>query len=357
MGRFLADTLLTDLARSEHLRLVERAQIGRTLTELRLQSTGLTEPQQVQKIGKILGADRLIVGSYLLHGTDILINARLLDVHTGRVAPGSAANANGSRDDLQPTVERLAGRLHRRITGTDLPTEGDPAPTQRAKSVDAAARPLWSYWGDPYDATALSLGLWPQRYALSAGPPIFRGLIGADWWTMPSLNRVPQGIASVGREAQPRSTPPHSGPDVHAPRNPGSSDAGAEPDPIVIKVEAPRFVPDPDGFTGLIVEAFGLPVERAMSARILDEDGRVIYPEAGREPSEETAEDLGTIAYYHSGADATRAGQKPLNVPALQVSGDDLIVSRETGDRILNENRRTHFLWEWRVCFLVDSSR
>ena len=40
LGRFLADTLLTDLAQSEKLHMVERAEIGKALTELKLQSTG-----------------------------------------------------------------------------------------------------------------------------------------------------------------------------------------------------------------------------------------------------------------------------------------------------------------------------
>src|SRR5579862_9795656 len=60
LGRFLADTLLTDLAQSKQLVLVERAQIGKTLTELKLQTSGLAEPSQVKRLGRLIGADRLI---------------------------------------------------------------------------------------------------------------------------------------------------------------------------------------------------------------------------------------------------------------------------------------------------------
>ena len=127
MGRFLADTLLTDLAQSERLHMVERAEIGKALTELKLQSTGLTEPQDVKKVGKLLGADRLIVGSFLFRDNQLILNARLLDVRTGRVSPGGAANVSGSRENVLPLVHQLARSFHRRVTGSDLLAE-NPRP-------------------------------------------------------------------------------------------------------------------------------------------------------------------------------------------------------------------------------------
>src|SRR5947209_10750856 len=84
LGRFIAETLLTDLAQSQQLNLVERTEIRQALTELKLQSTGLVEPQNVKQLGKLVGADRLIVGSFFLHDDQVFVNARLLDVKTGR---------------------------------------------------------------------------------------------------------------------------------------------------------------------------------------------------------------------------------------------------------------------------------
>ena len=60
LGRFLAETLLTDLAQSRTLHLVERTEIRKALTELKLQSTGLFEMQQIKQLGKMVRADRLI---------------------------------------------------------------------------------------------------------------------------------------------------------------------------------------------------------------------------------------------------------------------------------------------------------
>lgn len=141
-GRFLADTLLTDLAQSERLRLVERTEIRKALLELKLQSTGLVEPQQVQQLGKLISADKVIVGSYQSHNGTLTVNARLLEVGTGRLAPGGAANVSGNENVLLPLVHQLAHLLHKKITGTDFRIDGelepvDPAPASNISIRDA----------------------------------------------------------------------------------------------------------------------------------------------------------------------------------------------------------------------------
>ncbi len=130
-GRFLAETLLTDMSQSGKLQLVERNEIKHALDELKLQSTGLFDPSQIKQLGKLVRADHLIVGSYLENGDQMIVNARLLDVETGRVAPGGGANVVGPRKDLLGLVHRLAHLLHRRITGEDFVLEGEtPQPLE-----------------------------------------------------------------------------------------------------------------------------------------------------------------------------------------------------------------------------------
>lgn len=130
LGRFLADTLLTDLAHSEKLILVERAELKQAFAELKLQSTGLIEPQQVTQVGKIVGADCLIVGSYLLKDGQLLINARLLNVQNGRLMSGGGASVAGASDQLLPLVHRLAHLFHQRVTGEGIRLDDEPEPTQ-----------------------------------------------------------------------------------------------------------------------------------------------------------------------------------------------------------------------------------
>ena len=120
IGQEIAETLGTDLAKSERITLVERSQLGQALRELRLQSTGLTEPAQARKVGKLVGADAIIVGSFYLRGNQIVINARVVDVRTGKVMAGRAENVQGKLSDLYILLGDLANRLHVRLTGQEL---------------------------------------------------------------------------------------------------------------------------------------------------------------------------------------------------------------------------------------------
>ena len=133
LTHFLAETLLTTLQQSDKLTLVDRSALRAAFAELKLQSTGLVEPQQVKKIGRLVSADHLIVGSFLVRDGSLTINARLLDVKTGKLAPGGAASVSGSRKDFLSLTTQLARKFHRRVTGEELLADSEPVapPTPR----------------------------------------------------------------------------------------------------------------------------------------------------------------------------------------------------------------------------------
>ncbi len=124
-GRLITDTLLTDLAQSDQLHIVERAEFRRALSELNLSTDSLYEPSEVRRIGRRLDADRILVGSSFVHDDHITLNARLLDVHTGRIVPGGAASVSGDRSDVSGLTHRLARLIYRRATGSDLVLDED----------------------------------------------------------------------------------------------------------------------------------------------------------------------------------------------------------------------------------------
>jgi len=124
-GKFLADTLLTDLSQSRQMRMVERSEIKKAMDELKLQDTLVFEPQQARELGRLIRADELIVGSYLIRDGQVMVNARLLDLATGRVVSGGASNVTGDSHALFTVVHRLAHLLHRRVTGQDFVIDGE----------------------------------------------------------------------------------------------------------------------------------------------------------------------------------------------------------------------------------------
>jgi TolB-like protein len=416
LGRFLAETLLTDLAQSQTLHLVERTEIRKALTELKLQATGLFEPQQVKELGKMVRADRLIVGSFLLRDTLIIVNARLLDVRSGQLAPGGAANVSGDRNDLLLLTHRLARQFHRRVTGTDLRL--DDADPQIALSGDAQAQTA-ATTQNPVDAeppssrrnsappsrtraagivTEGDLALLLDRLQKRIQSPFFTPLSVTQPAAPVSRVRVLAALVKLSvsrdeivlyRSHPPKQEPPDNEqtplwarPYVAAameqgwwpadralhPRDTatrdfvemlltqmGLNETLTSPAPAR-KNAAPE--PEPDAYTGLIIDARDLPLERQMGPRILDESGRVLYPDPDHVPDIDYLEDHGMVDYPTDRRNAERAGKNPLVVPALDVLGaghDDVVVSNETAERIREANRHGYFFSRWAVCILISA--
>ncbi len=451
LGRFLADTLLTDLAQSKKLHLVERSEIRQALTELKLQASGLAEPGKIKQVGKLVGADRLIVGSYFVRDNQFVLNARLLDVRTGRVVAGGAANVSGGPDSMLPLVHRLAHQFHKRVTGEAIIFDGevpdaparlpDDPPADRMAAPDAnpnadangpdqtAANATGNVSGartagdDGGDSSSLvppssrpnqpvtehNLATLTRRVAPGGGYAFFtparpaatvsrlRALIGLIQAVVPparlasypnaassssialrlppDITRVPawaipyvalaaeRGWWPAGRALRPAEPATWAFVSVvlaraHLPQR-AARLAGrpVEAPPVVLTRREPIVALDSDNYSGLVIDAHDLPIQRAMSVRVFDEAHRLVYPDAEHLPNLDWQEDNGLVAYHHDGSRPMRAGERPLVVRALNLEGDDIVISNEAAERIREENRRAHFLWQWKVCLLVDGGR
>lgn len=405
LGRFIADTLLTDLARSDKLRLVERTEIRQALNELRLQSTGLVEAQQVKRVGRLVSADRLLVGSYLMRDEQIIVNARLLDVRSGQLVPGGSVNMAGSRRDLLALTHRLARQFHKRITGTDLlfdaETSGQLEEEEESVSSPSAAsdeleilrqrgliperarpngilreRDLFSLIKTLAPLTSVQTPA-PMQIGQTDAPVTRIRAIAA----LTKLFVSPQTVAGY-RHTRLEETPPDLAqvPEWGAPYVLAAVDQGWWPadrpvrarenatwvflsvmlnrlpiatdnDPVARPERLVRN--DTGAYTGLLIDATALRLQRSMNMRILDASGNVIYPDPRYMPDYNYMLDKGLCAYAEDIGSVTRVGQRPLVVRAIGVSGpgrDDLVVSNQTAERIREANFSGRFLNRWAVC-------
>lgn len=113
-----------------------------------------------------------------------------------------------------------------------------------------------------------------------------------------------------------------------------------------------------EGYTGLIVDASGLKLGWAMSPKILDTNGKVIYGNIKTDPN--YIKKYGTVDYVESDLGvmtSARAGLNPLVVKAVKVTGDkfntDPVVSVEDAAKIIEENKKSNFLERMKVVFLL----
>lgn len=84
-GFALAELLTHHLMASPVFTIVERTELERILTEQRLQTAAAIDPDSAVKVGKLLGARLLVLGSVEKVGGKYSVNARIVETETGRV--------------------------------------------------------------------------------------------------------------------------------------------------------------------------------------------------------------------------------------------------------------------------------
>ncbi len=139
----IPEAVATDLAKAG-LKVVERTQIMKAAEEQKLGELGLVEEESAPKVGKMIGAQTMVVGAYQIQGESIRMSARLIDVSSGRVL--QVADATGPIDQVLTLERQLAMELVTDYYAIDKETQkrvyGSSKPSQEALQEVAAARTL-----------------------------------------------------------------------------------------------------------------------------------------------------------------------------------------------------------------------
>lgn len=120
--------LTTDLQRGgAGIQLIERSKIESLLGETALVGSGVVNESAAIRAGKLLGAESIGLGSFIVLGRQVRIDARVIGVETGEVIMadsimGKSANFMGLIQDLGI---KIAGALRTTITRTESSGAGD----------------------------------------------------------------------------------------------------------------------------------------------------------------------------------------------------------------------------------------
>lgn len=107
----LADLLAAELAsRGGAFKLVERERLERVYHELSLGDVGPVDQATAARIGGLLGANVLALGSLSRAGGERIVSVRLVRVETGEVLAGVSERAGGP-SRLDAAARLVAGRL------------------------------------------------------------------------------------------------------------------------------------------------------------------------------------------------------------------------------------------------------
>jgi TolB-like protein len=151
----LADLLVTDLAHSAQLRVVDRLRLDALLREISMVEAGRVDPATAPRVGRLVGARRLVVGALAQQGNRVEIQARVADVVTGDVR--SAVTASASLNEILDAEKELAMRLFRELGVNLTPAEQravEARPTRNLAALLAYSRGVRYEVEGRYDAAA-----------------------------------------------------------------------------------------------------------------------------------------------------------------------------------------------------------
>lgn len=129
----LPSLMINRLNGGTDLRVIERERIEWLLNELELQKKAdVVDQSTAVRTGKLLGANAVVFGSYIVHDDEMLVQARVVKVETGEVLLGE--QVNGSPDDFATLVRDLSREVTRSL---NVELEETQTGMSETKSLDA----------------------------------------------------------------------------------------------------------------------------------------------------------------------------------------------------------------------------
>lgn len=169
----LSQMLTTDLQQADVL-VVERQQLQAVLDELELGHDGIADPSTAARVGKLIGARYLVLGSYFSLMDTLRVDVRLVETETGRIH--TATGASGAPADFMRLEGELAAHLVTAVrTLPEPPVRPEPETSRGQTPTDASPAPSPTPEA-PQEVDVLA----PDPEALQAAVQFSQGLIHLD---------------------------------------------------------------------------------------------------------------------------------------------------------------------------------
>jgi TolB-like protein len=144
LSRGLAQLLVTDLAKSRRLRVLERERMQAILDEMKLGDSGRADPATAARSGHLLRAARVVQGTMAdLPGNQLRVNAVVVDVATA--GAGSSASGADQLNRFFDLEKQIAFSIFNALGVQLAPAEQDAVnqrPTQNMQAFLAYSRGL-----------------------------------------------------------------------------------------------------------------------------------------------------------------------------------------------------------------------
>ena len=109
IGGPLRDMLNTDLREVQNLYMVDRQSLDKVLSEQNLNNSSRFDPGTASKLGKLLGAEIIITGTYFEFYGNLRVDAKFINVETGEII--FSVGVDGAREKLFDLKSLLANKI------------------------------------------------------------------------------------------------------------------------------------------------------------------------------------------------------------------------------------------------------
>jgi TolB-like protein len=95
LGRYFAEQTSNYLFRNSKLKIIERLQINRVISEVNFGMSGYVSDESAIRIGHMLGADAVVLGTMTKIGNRISVNIKIVETETGTLLSSGTTEISG----------------------------------------------------------------------------------------------------------------------------------------------------------------------------------------------------------------------------------------------------------------------
>lgn len=133
LSKGLCDMMIHDMKQTQEVEVIERPHLEKLIKELKMSEEEAFDPSKSAQIGKMLGVQYLVFGSYFQMFTKFRIDARLVRVETGKICVTSGIMGKAEEFDTiekQIVAELLNGLLEKKAVNAQPTAESAKLSTE-----------------------------------------------------------------------------------------------------------------------------------------------------------------------------------------------------------------------------------
>ncbi len=125
LEKAIPQLLIPNLMASKKITVIERSQLEKLIEEHQLNQSGAIDEQTASKIGKLSGANHLLLGTIFKNNEQIRIDARVLKTESGQILFAEKV-ITSENSDLIDTIDELGRVILQRLTNETIQDPEDP---------------------------------------------------------------------------------------------------------------------------------------------------------------------------------------------------------------------------------------